>query len=252
MDDEAGDQQDRPLLQFSLDDAALRHRSLCVDGERAMRVRDVMSTRPVSIGSEHSVWHAAQIMLTEHVSALPVLNDGEALVGVVTEGDLLRRSELGTPLGTEWHKSAPGHMSRAGAGRSARSRHPRSWRSRRMSRCPRSRCCSAFIGSSACRCCAARNWWRSSAGRTSSRLFRRADQMPRSGAKKTVLRGLRARLAEAGSVLSRQPELHVEGGRVRVTGAMRSQPELDIERMVVDRVVGSQFKDELTVEKEHE
>lgn len=64
-----------------------------------MRVQDVMSTRLVTISPEHSVWHAAQIMLTEHVSGLPVLDDAQALIGMVTEGDLLRRSELGTPLG---------------------------------------------------------------------------------------------------------------------------------------------------------
>ena len=64
-----------------------------------------------------------------------------------------------------------------------------------------------------------------------------------------VLRALHARLEEAGSVLSGQPELHVEGGRVRVGGAMPSQAELEVVRMVVDSVVGSGFKDELTVEK---
>lgn len=67
-----------------------------------------------------------------------------------------------------------------------------------------------------------------------------------------VLRALRARIEESGSVLSRQPDLAVEGGRVRVGGAMRSQAECDVVHMVVDSVVGSGFKDELTVEKERE
>ena len=39
---------------------------------------------------------------------------------------------------------------------------------------------------------------------------------------------------------------------MRVAWAMRSQPGLDVVRMVVDSVVGSGFKDELTVEKERE
>ncbi len=77
-----------------------------------------MSTRLVAISHERSVWHAAHIMLTEHISRLPVLDDGQALIGVVTEGDLLRRSELGTPLGEGVAVPAP--MSRAGAGSSAR------------------------------------------------------------------------------------------------------------------------------------
>jgi len=39
---------------------------------------------------------AARIMLANHVSGLPVLDEQERLVGIVTEGDLLRRAELGT------------------------------------------------------------------------------------------------------------------------------------------------------------
>ena len=65
-----------------------------------------------------------------------------------------------------------------------------------------------------------------------------------------VLRALRARLEEAGTVLRRQPELHVAAGRVHVAGAMGSQEEIDVVRMVVDSVVGSGFKDDLTIQKE--
>ena len=35
-------------------------------------------------------------MLANHVSGLPVLDESGTLVGVVTEGDLLRRAEIGT------------------------------------------------------------------------------------------------------------------------------------------------------------
>lgn len=60
-----------------------------------MKARDVMTPDPVTVSPLHSVRHAAQIMLERHVSGLPVLDDEGRLVGLVTEGDLLRRAELG-------------------------------------------------------------------------------------------------------------------------------------------------------------
>ena len=38
----------------------------------------------------------AALMIEKHVSGLPVLNDNGTLVGMISEGDLLRRPELGT------------------------------------------------------------------------------------------------------------------------------------------------------------
>lgn len=60
-----------------------------------MKVRDVMTTKLVTISPDHSVRHAAKIMLDNHVSGIPVVDDAGDLVGVISEGDLLRRSELG-------------------------------------------------------------------------------------------------------------------------------------------------------------
>ncbi|WEX10735.1 CBS domain-containing protein [Chelativorans sp. AA-79] len=47
------------------------------------------------VSAENSVRHAAQIMLDRCVSGLPVLSDDGRVIGIVTEGDLLRRTELG-------------------------------------------------------------------------------------------------------------------------------------------------------------
>lgn len=60
-----------------------------------MKASDVMTTKLVTVTPDHSVRHAAEIMLENHVSGLPVVEDGGRLVGIFTEGDLLRRSELG-------------------------------------------------------------------------------------------------------------------------------------------------------------
>jgi CBS domain-containing protein len=54
-----------------------------------------MTTKVVTVSPGNSIRHAAQMMLDHHVSGLPVVDDEGRLVGIVTEGDLLRRAELG-------------------------------------------------------------------------------------------------------------------------------------------------------------
>jgi CBS domain-containing protein len=61
-----------------------------------MKVRDIMSPRVISVTPEASVMAAVRLMLQNHISGLPVIDATGALVGVVTEGDFLRRSETGT------------------------------------------------------------------------------------------------------------------------------------------------------------
>lgn len=61
-----------------------------------MQVRDVMTPSVISVGPDASVHEAAQLMLQNNISGLPVVDKSGALVGIVTEGDFLRRSELGT------------------------------------------------------------------------------------------------------------------------------------------------------------
>jgi CBS domain-containing protein len=68
-----------------------------------MQAKDVMSTAVASVAPEATVREAAQAMLARGVSALPVLDQNGTLVGIVSEGDLVRRTELGTePAGSWW------------------------------------------------------------------------------------------------------------------------------------------------------
>jgi CBS domain-containing protein len=60
-----------------------------------MKARDIMVTDLVAVSPDHSVRHAARLMWDHRVSGLPVVDDDEDLVGIITEGDLMRRSELG-------------------------------------------------------------------------------------------------------------------------------------------------------------
>ena len=61
-----------------------------------MQVRDVMTRNVISVHARQSVLEAAQLMLHNRVSGLPVVDAAGALIGIVTEGDFLRRGEIGT------------------------------------------------------------------------------------------------------------------------------------------------------------
>ena len=61
-----------------------------------MKAHDVMTWGVISVQSNASVMRAVQLMLQNKISGLPVVDDKGSLVGMVTEGDFLRRGELGT------------------------------------------------------------------------------------------------------------------------------------------------------------
>ena len=61
-----------------------------------MKAADIMTRRVVSIGAEASVLEAIRLMLQNKISGLPVVDGEGLLVGIVTEGDFLRRAETGT------------------------------------------------------------------------------------------------------------------------------------------------------------
>jgi CBS domain-containing protein len=61
-----------------------------------VKASDVMTRRVISISPTATILEAIKLMLKHHVSGLPVIDRKGKLVGVVTESDFLRRSELGT------------------------------------------------------------------------------------------------------------------------------------------------------------
>ncbi|HEY4040652.1 MAG TPA: CBS domain-containing protein [Rhodopila sp.] len=67
-----------------------------------MIVADVMTRNCVTIAPHATVEEAAKLMLSKHISGLFVVEKDDKLVGVVTEGDLLRRDELGTQRNRPW------------------------------------------------------------------------------------------------------------------------------------------------------
>ena len=61
-----------------------------------MKAEDVMTRDVISIAPDATVLQAARLMLQHHISGLPVVNKDGRLVGVLSEGDFLRRRETRT------------------------------------------------------------------------------------------------------------------------------------------------------------
>jgi len=61
-----------------------------------MQCKDVMTRNVISVEPTDSVTKAVRLMLDNKISGLPVVDKNGELVGIVTEGDFLRRREIGT------------------------------------------------------------------------------------------------------------------------------------------------------------
>jgi CBS domain-containing protein len=67
-----------------------------------MHASDVMVTNVIAVGPNTSVQEVADILLTNRISAAPVVDDHGELIGLISEGDLIRRAELGTERHHSW------------------------------------------------------------------------------------------------------------------------------------------------------
>jgi CBS-domain-containing membrane protein len=67
-----------------------------------MKAADVMVTNVITIGPDACLRDVAQILLTNRISAVPVVGADGKIVGIVSEGDLMRRVEAGTGRRRPW------------------------------------------------------------------------------------------------------------------------------------------------------
>lgn len=63
-----------------------------------MLAQNVMSAPVISVVPSTSIADAARLMLIHRISGLPVVKPDGAILGIVSEGDFLRRKELGTEV----------------------------------------------------------------------------------------------------------------------------------------------------------
>ncbi len=67
-----------------------------------MQAKDIMTSDVISVLPETSVRDIAGILLTHRISAVPVVDAESRVVGIVSEGDLMRRAENETESQQSW------------------------------------------------------------------------------------------------------------------------------------------------------
>jgi len=67
-----------------------------------MLAKDIMTTNVVTISPDDSVEDIAQLLVQRDISAVPVVDTDGSLLGLVSEGDLMRRQEIGTEGHRAW------------------------------------------------------------------------------------------------------------------------------------------------------
>jgi len=67
-----------------------------------MKASDVMVAKVITVGPNTTVGEIANILLTNRISAVPVVDEQGVLIGIVSEGDLIHRVEAGTERHDPW------------------------------------------------------------------------------------------------------------------------------------------------------
>jgi CBS domain-containing protein len=67
-----------------------------------MKAADVMVSNVITVGPDATVSDVAQILLSNRISAVPVVDQRGELKGIVSEGDLIHRVEAGTERHRSW------------------------------------------------------------------------------------------------------------------------------------------------------
>jgi CBS domain-containing protein len=61
-----------------------------------MRAYQIMTPQVITVGADATIAEAVNAMLRHHISGLPVVDAAGKLIGIITEGDFIRRAEIGT------------------------------------------------------------------------------------------------------------------------------------------------------------
>lgn len=67
-----------------------------------MQAKDVMTTGVITVSEDTAVEEVARLLLARHISAVPVVDADERIVGIVSEGDLVRRPETDDSARASW------------------------------------------------------------------------------------------------------------------------------------------------------
>ena len=61
-----------------------------------MHAKDYMTPTIISVGPKTGVGEIAELLVEKKIGAVPVIDEDGMMVGIVSEGDLIHRQELGT------------------------------------------------------------------------------------------------------------------------------------------------------------
>jgi CBS domain-containing protein len=67
-----------------------------------MRAMDVMTSKVITVDENASVQEVAKLLVEHGISAVPVVDKDNRVIGMVSEGDLLHRAETGTDRRRSW------------------------------------------------------------------------------------------------------------------------------------------------------
>jgi CBS domain-containing protein len=67
-----------------------------------MRAMDVMTNKVITVDENASVQEVAKLLVEHGISAVPVVDKDNRVIGMVSEGDLLHRAETGTDRRRSW------------------------------------------------------------------------------------------------------------------------------------------------------
>lgn len=219
-----------------------------------MNVADVMSRSLVTVMPGHSIKHAAQIMLDHRVSGLPVVDGDGKLVGILTEGDLLRRVEFGLTGGRP-------HWIEAGSPEGAARDYVKSnsWRVSDVMSHPVATIAETASLADAAVVLGTRGIKRLPVVREGRLvgIVARADLLrlvastaPEMvhGGDEAIRTSALARLRDAATIFAVCPEVTVSGGVIHLWGRIRSEAERDAARVACEGVHGiNGIEDHLTV-----
>jgi CBS domain-containing protein len=67
-----------------------------------MKARDVMVSPVIAVSESSTVRDLAKLLLANRISAVPVVDSGGKVVGIVSEADMIHRPEAGTERPSSW------------------------------------------------------------------------------------------------------------------------------------------------------
>tara|TARA_R110002074_G_scaffold60375_7_gene146413 strand:- start:2638 stop:3348 length:711 start_codon:yes stop_codon:yes gene_type:complete len=70
--------------------------------ENGMQAQDIMTKNVISAAADTTVEQITGLMMKNHISAVPILDSAGAIIGLISEGDLMRRVEGSGSTNKSW------------------------------------------------------------------------------------------------------------------------------------------------------